>query len=107
MLPDALNLSSIKKPDLRIQNENLGSFFINNNEKDDNLSKSYQTDDTLMYDVSVQFFAKTNILSYVFYNKLCKGININHKPNTAHGIYPPPPPFQQSPQNYKKRLNEQ
>lgn len=74
MLPDALNLSSIKKPDLRIQNENLGSFFINNNQKDDNLSKSYQTDDTLMYDVSVQFFAKTNILSYIFYNKLCNGI---------------------------------
>lgn len=55
MLPDSLNLSSIKKPDLRIQNENLGSFFINNNEKDDNVRKSYQTGDTLMYDVSGQF----------------------------------------------------
>lgn len=55
MLPDSLNLSSIKKPDLRIQNENLGSFFINNNAKDDNLRKSYQTGDTLMYDVSGQF----------------------------------------------------
>lgn len=54
MLPDSLNLSSIKKPDLRIQNENLGSFFINN-AKDDNLRKSYQTGDTLMYDVSGQF----------------------------------------------------
>lgn len=93
MLPDALNLSSIKKPGLRIQNENLGSFFINNNEKDDNLSKSYQTDGTLMYDVSVQFFAKTNIQSFIFCNKLYNGININHKPNTAHGIYPPTPPL--------------
>lgn len=107
MLPDALNLSSIKKPDLRIQNENLGSFFINNNEKDDNISKSYRTDDILMYDVSVHFFAKANILRYIFYNKLCNGNNINHKPNTAYGIYPPPLPFQQSPQNNKKRLNEQ
>lgn len=55
MLPDSLNLSSIKTPDVRIQNDNLGSFFINNNEKDDNLRKSYQTGDTLMYDVSGQF----------------------------------------------------
>lgn len=55
MLPDSLNLSSIKKPNIRIQNENLGSFFINNNEKDDNSRKSYQTGDTLMYDVSGQF----------------------------------------------------
>lgn len=93
MLPDTLNLSSIKKPDLRIQNENLGSFFINNNVKDDNLSKSYQTDDTLMYDVSVQFFAKTNILSYIFYNKLCNVMVLTLiKNQTQHMVSTLPPP---------------
>lgn len=106
MLPDALNLSSIKKPDLRIQNDNLGSFFINNNEKDDNLSKSYQTDDTLMYDVSVQFLQIKHSGLY-FYNKFVMVFTLIIN-QTQHMVSTPPPnSIQQSPQNNKKRLNKQ